>query len=114
MTTKATMTSATTPAHDLSIAKGGPFFDTLIRVGLMRPDLEPMHRRALALSLLAWLPLLALSALPSAVTSGVSVPFLADFPVAVRFLVAVPCSSGPRTSWTRARATSPGTWSIPA
>ena len=52
---------------------------------------ELVRRRAIVLSLLAWLPLLLLSALQGRALDGsVAVPFLRDWEVHIRFLVALP------------------------
>jgi hypothetical protein len=76
---------------DFSLAKGGPFFRLLVRARLMREDLSPVTRRAVFLSLLAWLPLLVLSAIEgAALGQAVKIPFLYDFPVSVRLLFAIP------------------------
>ena len=77
--------------EDFSLAKGGPFFRLLVRTRLMRDDLAPVTRRAVFFSLLAWLPLLVLSAIEGAAFGHtVKIPFLYDFPVSVRLLLAIP------------------------
>src|SRR5262250_1339965 len=63
--------------QDFSLVLGGPLFQLL--------------RRMLAICTIAWLPLLVLSALEGQVLgSKVAVPFLHDFEVNVRFLIALP------------------------
>src|SRR4029077_11415280 len=53
--------------------------------------LELVRQRIIILSLLAWLPLLVLSALEGHALGGnVAVPFLLDVDVHIRFLVALP------------------------
>ena len=62
-------------------------------VGRICPDdaLELVRRRVIIISLVAWLPLLVLSALEGQALGGnVAVPFLLDVDVHVRFLVALP------------------------
>jgi len=55
---------------------------------LMDPDLAPAHRRAIALALFTWLPLLILSVVQGvALGDLVRIPFLFDFPVSVRLLL---------------------------
>ncbi|MCX5913149.1 MAG: hypothetical protein NTV04_14620 [Deltaproteobacteria bacterium] len=77
--------------EDFSLAKGGPFFRLLLRTRLMREDLTLVTRRAVFLSLLAWLPVLVLSAIEgTALGQAVNVPFLYDFPASVRLLLALP------------------------
>ena len=76
---------------DLSLTKGGPFYRTLIRLRLMRPDSYSVRRRAILFVLFTWLPLLLLSALQGLALGGaLRIPFLDDFPVSVRFLLALP------------------------
>lgn len=76
---------------DFSLAKGGPLFRVLVRTRLMGDDLALVTRRAVFLSLLAWLPLLVLSAIEGTVFGqAVKIPFLYDIPVSVRLLLALP------------------------
>ena len=77
--------------RDFSFALGGPLFQLLRRAHLADDALALVKRRVLVISLFAWLPLLALSALRGQMLGGgVAVPFLADISVHVRFLVAIP------------------------
>ena len=76
---------------ELSLVKGGLLFRFLVRIGLMRTDLAPVHRRAVLAALLTWLPLLVLSALQgTAFGDAVHLPFLNDLPASARFLLAIP------------------------
>jgi hypothetical protein len=76
---------------DFSLEKGGPFFRLLVRTRLMGEDFAPVARRAVFLSLLAWLPLLVLSTIEGAAFGqAVKIPFFHDFPVSVRLLLAIP------------------------
>ena len=76
---------------DFSLVLGGPFFQFLRRAHLTDDALMLVRQRVIVLSLLAWLPLLALSALEGQMLGGsVAVPFLFDVVVHVRFLVAMP------------------------
>jgi hypothetical protein len=76
---------------EFSLAKGGPFFKLLVWMHLMRPDLSPAPRRAVILALFAWLPLLILSAFQGLALGGpIRIPFLFDFPISVRLLLALP------------------------
>ena len=93
------MTSHTSVSHaevlqepgDFSLVLGGPLFQLLRRSHLSGTTLELLYRRVLLLPLLAWLPLLVLSALDGQALGGpVAVPFLRDVEVHVRFLVALP------------------------
>ena len=77
--------------QDFSLVLGGPLFQLLRRSHLSGNALELMKQRILVISLLAWLPLLVLSALEGHALGGnVAVPFLLDVDVHIRFLVALP------------------------
>ena len=74
-----------------SLVLGGPFFRFCRRAHLAGDALELVHRQALTLSMIAWLPLLVLSLLEGhAFPGSVRVPFLRDIEANVRFLVAAP------------------------
>ena len=76
---------------DFSFALGGPLFQLMRRAHLADDALALVKRRVLVISLFAWLPLLALSALGGQMLGGgAAVPFLGDISVHVRFLVAIP------------------------
>ena len=76
---------------DFSLVLGGPLFQLLLRARLADDGLLLVRRRIVVISLLAWLPLLVLSALEGhALGGGESVTFLRDLEVHVRFLVVVP------------------------
>lgn len=76
---------------DFSLVQGGPLFQLLRRSHLTDDALGLLYRRILTISLFAWLPLLVLSALEGKMLGGgVTVPFLLDVEVHVRFLVATP------------------------
>ncbi|WP_240975217.1 hypothetical protein [Paraburkholderia aromaticivorans] len=77
--------------QNFSLVLGGPLFQLLRRVHMADDALELVRQRVLVISLVAWLPLLALSALDGHLLGhSVAVPFLVDFEVHIRFLVAVP------------------------
>jgi hypothetical protein len=77
--------------QDFSLVLGGPLFQLLRRSHLAGDALELMQQRILVISLLAWLPLLALSALEGQALGGrAAVPFLLDVEAHVRFLIALP------------------------
>jgi hypothetical protein len=77
--------------QDFSLVLGGPLFQLLRRAHLSGNALELMRQRILVISLLAWLPLLALSALEGQALGGrAAIPFLLDVDVHVRFLVTLP------------------------
>jgi len=77
--------------QDFSVVLGGPLFQLLRRARLSDDALTLLRKRVLVISLFAWLPLLALSALGGRMLGGgAAVPFLKDIEVHVRFLVVVP------------------------
>jgi hypothetical protein len=77
--------------QDFSLVLGGPLFQLLRRSHLSGDALELLRQRIIVISLLAWLPLLVLSALEGhALDGNVAVPFLLDIDVHIRFLVALP------------------------
>src|SRR5262249_5417462 len=76
---------------DFSLVLGGPLFQLLRRSHLSGDALELARRRLITIPLLAWLPLLLLSALEGQALGGnVAIPFLLDVEAHVRFLVALP------------------------
>lgn len=81
---------AATPSADLSLAPGGPMYALLLKAQLVQPPLGFLRRRTLALTALAWLPLLALTLADGTAVSGVTIPFLYDLEAYARFLIALP------------------------
>ncbi len=78
-------------AQDFSLVLGGPLFQLLRRAHLADDALTLVRPRIIVISLLVWLPLLALSTLEGKALPGtVTVPFLLDLEVHVRFLIAMP------------------------
>jgi hypothetical protein len=76
---------------EFSLVLGGPLFQLLRRAHLADDALMMVRQRVIVIALLAWLPLLALSAVEGRLLDGsVAVPFLLDVEVHVRFLVAMP------------------------
>lgn len=79
------------PFDDFSLVSGGPFFRLM--QGTLGQGRYPMTpRNAVILALLLWLPLLVLSALEGQFlpSTEVTVPFLYDFELHARLLVALP------------------------
>lgn len=77
--------------QDFSIVIGGPLFQALRRAHLTGDTLQLVRRRILAAGIIAWIPLLVLSAIDGkAWGHAVAVPFLYDIDAHVRFLVALP------------------------
>ncbi len=77
-------------APDFSLVLGGPLYQLYRRSSLASDNLELLHRRILATSLVAWLPLVCLSVLDGRALGGIAIPFLHDIEVHVRFLIALP------------------------
>jgi len=76
---------------DFSLVLGGPLFQLLRRAHLTGDALEMLRRRILLISLIAWLPLLVLSALEGQALGGsAAVPFLLDLDIHIKFLFIVP------------------------
>jgi hypothetical protein len=74
-----------------SLVLGGPLYQLLRRVRLSDDALQLAKRRTILITLLTWLPLLALTILDgSAASEALVVPFLYDWEVHIRFLVAMP------------------------
>jgi hypothetical protein len=91
MRTSSERTSASPLEGDFSIVLGGPLFQALRRAHLSGNVLELVRRRILVLSVVAWVPLLALSAVDGkAWGAEVAVPFIYDVDAHLRFLVALP------------------------
>ena len=76
---------------DFSVVLGGPLYQLLRRFHLSDDALGMLRRRMIAASFLTWVPLLILSIWEGLATGNqVNVPFLVDFDVHARFLVALP------------------------
>jgi hypothetical protein len=76
---------------DFSLFAGGPLFQLLVRARLCDDNLMRVRLGIIIIPLLAWLPLLVLSALAGQLFSGsIAVPFLPDLEVHIRFLLALP------------------------
>jgi len=74
-----------------SLGPGGPLFRLLCRAHLSDDTLALVKRRVVVISLVAWLPLLVLSALGGRLFGGrVTLPFLWDAEVHIRFLFVIP------------------------
>jgi len=77
--------------QDFSLVLGGPLYQLFRRWHLSDDVLDHVRRRLGVITLLAWLPLIILSALAgTAVRGSVAVPFLYDIEAQVRFLVVLP------------------------
>jgi hypothetical protein len=77
--------------YDFSVVLGGPLYQLVRRAHLSEGALDLLRRRVVVISLLAWLPLLVLSALNGeAWGDAVPVPFLMDIEAHARLLGALP------------------------
>jgi len=77
--------------HDFSIVLGGPLYQLVRRAHISGDALELLRRRVVVISLVAWLPLLVLSALSGRASgNAVAVPFLRDIEVHARLLLTLP------------------------
>lgn len=75
----------------LQLMEGGPTYRLQKRLGLIRANSPRIVRRALLSILITWVPLAVLAAIQGHAMQGtVAVPFLNDFAVHARFLLAVP------------------------
>ncbi len=78
-------------AQNFSLVLGGPLYQLLRRTHLSDDALLMVRQRVVVIALLAWLPLLILSAVQGQLWGkSVAVPFLFDLEVHIRFLVVVP------------------------
>ena len=76
---------------DFSLVMGGPIFQMFRRSHLAGDHMELLARRILLITVIAWLPLLLLSALGRHLAgASVQLPFLRDVEAHVRLLVALP------------------------
>jgi hypothetical protein len=79
---------------DFSLVLGGPVYQLLLRAQMIRPTMDLVQRRVIAAIVITWLPLAVLTALGGGFLGGVSVPFVYDLDVHVRFLLALPLLIG--------------------
>jgi hypothetical protein len=78
-------------AESFSLTQGGPLHRLQLRFGHAQEERARILRRALFAMVVAWLPLLVLSIIRGApYGKQLQIPFLRDFAVNVRFLVALP------------------------
>jgi len=81
---------ATPDTEEFSIVDGGPLDRIQLRLGLLEREAPHIIKRAVLFALVAWLPLLILSAAQGVLFANAKIPFLYDCAVYGRFLVAVP------------------------
>src|SRR4051812_12602508 len=66
------------PPTDFSLVLGGPLYQVWRRTHLCGDAMQLIRRRIIVLTIVAWVPLLVLSALQGHAWSGVALPFLYD------------------------------------
>jgi hypothetical protein len=76
--------------EDFSLFLGGPVYQLLLRVGLVKPPLDRLIGRLVVIVMVAWAPLLVLTLLGGRCLGGVKISFLHDFEVQVRLLASLP------------------------
>lgn len=74
---------------EFSLVCGGPLYRLWQRTGLLRPPLDLVGRRIVAITLIAWLPLLVLSLLDRTVADS-GLLFVKGFGAHARLLLAIP------------------------
>jgi hypothetical protein len=78
-------------AENFSLVLGGPLYQLLRRAHLSDDVLQMVRMRLIVIALVTWLPLLVLAALEGHLwAGGLTVPFLSDVEVHIRFLAVVP------------------------
>jgi hypothetical protein len=80
--------------NDFSLVLGGPTFRLFRKARLSGNHLELLQRRLIAITSIAWVPLMLLSGLSSHVARVGGLSFLDDVEVQVRFLIALPVLIG--------------------
>src|ERR1700722_4536054 len=76
--------------YDFSLVLGDPVFRFFRKARLSGDHLELLHRRLIAITSIAWVPLLLLASLGSQAASIGRLSFLHDVEVQARFLIALP------------------------
>ena len=84
-----TARTATDPT-DFSLVLGGPLYQIWRRTGLAGDTLQLLRRRLVSITVLAWVPLLVLSATEGHAWGGGGLPFLRDVEVHSKLLLAMP------------------------
>jgi hypothetical protein len=78
-------------AENFSLTRGGPFHRLISLIGPAHSERQKVLNRALFALLICWVPLLILSFVQGLAFGGkVAIPFLKDYAVHLRFLVALP------------------------
>src|SRR5262245_49124117 len=77
-------------SQEFSISVGGPLYQFFIWSGLLKPPLDLLPRRIVAIVLVTWVPLLLLTLMEGRALGGVGVQFLQHIAVHTRFLLLLP------------------------
>jgi len=78
-------------AENFSITEGGPMHRLLVLLRIAGEERQRVIRRALAIAVITWVPLLTLSLVQGQADGRhITIPFLRDYAVNVRLLIAVP------------------------
>lgn len=77
-------------SQDFSLVLGGPLYQLLRRLGLIRPPLQRVGPRMIVITAVAWLPLAVLTLVDGTFFGGVKVPFVRDVEVQARLLASLP------------------------
>jgi hypothetical protein len=85
------MNEARAAVHDFSIVLGGPVYDFLQRIGLVKVGLPNNLRRIVTVVVITWVPLVLLSLKDGLVIgNGVQIPLLLDYSTYARLLIGLP------------------------
>ena len=76
--------------EEFSLVLGGPLYQLMLRSGLIKPPFGQLNARIGVITSAAWLPLVVLTIASGRFAAGVQVPFLYDFEVQARLLLALP------------------------
>lgn len=93
-TTQPNLKSVNDETEDFSLVLGGPLFQLLRKAHLKGNTLELLHRRIIAVMLLAWVPMAVLSIFSGIGGSSGRISFFTDIEVHTRFLIALPILIG--------------------
>jgi hypothetical protein len=79
------MVSTLNSAEDFSLAEGGPFHKAVVRMRLQ----DKQGKLAIAALCITWLPLVIITAIEGTLWTGTQLPFLKDYAMQARILVAL-------------------------
>lgn len=76
--------------EDFSLVVGGPLYQLLLRLRLVKPTMGYVPRRILLTILILWMPLVILTLMAGTFLGSLNVPFLYDLDTNIKFLICVP------------------------